>query len=319
MPASPDRPPIIVLGGRDARVGELPAGVEGMHALAGYKGVAVRIGGRALIECVIERLEQSALFASVYIAGPQSAYAEHRCSATVIDVTGSIDVTLRAGIEAVSREHPGVPLAVTTCDVLPELDTLKELMAQYRAAPPCDVFLPMIRAPEDPAALGASTYKPTYHVIPQAGGVPVEVLPCHLAVVDAGALRMSFIYRVIRLIYRTRNRPIEYRRNVLLRGILLELLFQDLRHLLALRLPNLTWTVLRSGLPAVKALKAGTIARAHLEDAIRRIFVTARHRRRYPERRVLMPVVEGLSLALDIDTEEEAEAMGADLGTRNPL
>jgi len=202
---------------------------------------------------------------------------------------------------------------------LPDLDTLERLVAQYRAAAPCDGFLPMIRAPEDRAALGVSAYKPTYRVLPEMGGAAVGVLPCHLAVVDVRALRMNFIYRVMRLTYRTRNRPIEYRRSVMLRGIIFELLFQDLRHLLGMRLPNLTWTVLHTGLPAVKALKAGSITRAHLEDAIGKIFVTARHRDRYPERRVLMPVLEGLSLALDIDTEEEAREMGAGLGPPDPL
>ena len=307
--ASRERIPIIVLGGHDQRLSEMPAGVEDRHPLAGYKGVAVRIGGRPLIECVLERLEQSGSFAPIYIAGPQSVYAEHRRSATIIHVSGSIDETVRAGIEGAGRQNPGVALAVTTCDVLPEIDTLRQLMAQYHAGAPCDGFLPMIRAPEDHAALGASAYKPTYFVRPQAGDPPVEVLPCHLAVVDAAAFRMNFIYRYLRLIYRTRNRPIAYRRRAMLPGIIFELLFQDLRHLLGLRLPNLTWTVLSSGLPAARALKAGTITRAQLENAARRIFITARHRRQYPDRRVLMPLVDGLSLALDIDTQEEAEAM----------
>jgi hypothetical protein len=311
--ASPERIPIIVLGGRDPRTSEMPAGVEDLHPLAGYKGVAVRIGGRVLIDWVLERLEESGQFSAVYIAGPQTVYAGHQRSATVIDVAGSIDETIRVGLEAVCRAHPGVPVALTTCDVMPDVDTLEQVMAKYRAAAPCDGILPMIHAPEDHAALGASAYKPVYHVVPEAGDAPVEVLPCHLAVLDVGAFRMNFIYRVLRLIYGTRNRPIEYRRVVILRGIIFELLFQDLRHVLGLRLPNLTWTVLHTGLPAVRALKAGTITRAHLEDAIRRIFVTARHQSRYPERRVLMPIVEGLSLALDIDTEEEAAAMGGEL------
>ena len=301
--------PIVVLGGHDARAGAMPAGVHDKHALAGYKGVAVRIGGRAMIDCVIERLEQSGLFAPIYIAGPQSVYAHHRRSATVIDVTGSIDETIRSGVEGASRGHPGVPLALATCDVLPDVKTLARLMAHYRNSAPCDAFLPMIRAPDD-AALGVSGYKPTYQVVPEDGGGAVRVLPGHLAVLDVEALRMDFIYRFVGLIYRTRNRPIAYRRRVMLPGIILELLYQDLRHFLGLRLPNLTWTVLHSGLSAVRALKAGTITRAQLEDAFRRVFVTARHRSRYPERRVLMPVMEGLSLALDIDTEEEAAAMG---------
>lgn len=304
--------PIIVLGGRDTRAGAMPAGVHDKHALAGYKSVAVRIGGRAMIDCLVERLEQSGLFAPIYIAGPRSVYADHRRSATVIDVTGSIDETIRTGVEEASRGHPGVPLALATCDVLPDAETLARLMAHYRRSAPCDAFLPMIRAPEDGVALGASGYKPTYRVVLENGSPAVRVLPCHLAVLDVEALRMNFIYRFVGLIYRTRNRPIAYRRRVMLPGIILELLYQDLRHLLGLRLPNLTWTVLHSGLSAVRALKAGTVTRVQLEDAFRRVFVTAHHRSRYPQRRVLMPVMEGLSLALDIDTEEEAAAMGAE-------
>ena len=95
-------------------------------------------------------------------------------------------------------------------------------------------------------------------------------------------------------------------------GVLLELLYQDLLHLLGLRLPTLTWSVLGTGIPAATALRDGTITRARLEDAMRRIFVRDRHRRRYPERRIVVPLVEGLSLALDVDTVEEAREIGGE-------
>lgn len=319
MAPAPQRVPVIVLGGRDPRRVALPDGVENLHALAGYKGVAVRIGGRALIDCVVERLERSGEFAPIYIAGPRSIYRDQRARAEVVDVSGGIDETLRAGVEAVRRAHPGLPIAFITCDVLPEHGSLARLMAEFRAAHPCDGFLPMIRAPVDRAALGASAYKPTYQVVPEPGAEPVRVLPCHLVVADVDALRTGFIYRVVRLIYRTRNRPIEYRRAVMLRGILFELLYQDLRDIFRLRLPTLTRSVLRTGLSGVEALKAGTISRARLEEGVREIFVRPRHRRRHPERRVAMPVLDELSLALDIDTEEEARALGADLSADDRL
>ena len=309
MAGPTERLPIVVLGGGDVVASAMPEGVEDKHALSGYKGAAVRIGGRALIECVLERLEASDLFAPIYIAGPRSIYADYRRGARIIDVSGSIDETVRAGIAGVSGEHGGAPMAIVTCDVLPEVATLASAMAEFHASAPCDGFLPMIRAPEDPAELGPSAYKPTYVVAPEPGAAPVEVLPCHLAVLDPSAFRMDFIYRVLRLIYGTRNQSIAYRRRVMLPSIIVELLYQDLRHILGLRLPNLTWSVLHSGLAPVRALKAGTITRAQLEDAIRIIFVTARHRARYPERRFAMPLLEGLSLALDIDTEEEAAAL----------
>ncbi len=309
MTAVPERTPIVILGGRDAVASAMPEGAEDKHPLLGYKGAAVRFGGSALIEHVVERLRASDCFGSIYIAGPQSVYAGLADGATVIDVTGSIGETIRAGIEGVGRAHGGVPVAFTTCDILPEVETVQRAMALYEAAAPCDGFLPMIRAPKDPAEMGLSAYKPTYQVAPEAGAAPVDVLPCHLAVIDAAAFRLSFIFRVLELIYGTRNRSVGYRRRIMLPSIVLELLYQDLLHVLGLRLPNLTWSVLHSGLPATRALKAGTITRPHLEAAIRTIFITARHRARYPERRVVMPLLEGLSLALDIDTEEEAAAL----------
>ena len=39
--------------------------------------------------------------------------------------------------------------------------------------------------------------------------------------------------------------------------------------------------------------------------------------RRHPERHVRLPIVEGLSLALDIDTVEEARAAGGDVAGVN--
>ena len=77
-------------------------------------------------------------------------------------------------------------------------------------------------------------------------------------------------------------------------------------------MPNLTWSVLRAGIPAGAALRDGTITRQQLESAMRRIFVCNRHRRRHPDRRILTPLIEGLSLALDVDTEEEAREIGGE-------
>ena len=131
--------------------------------------------------------------------------------------------------------------------------------------------------------------------------------------VDPGALRLAFLYRLLQLGYRTRNRSIRYRRGVMVRGVLGALLYQDFLHLLSLRAPTTAWTVLTAGLTAGRGLKRGTIPRIELEDAVRKIFVTGKHRKQYPLRAALLPLVEGLSLALDIDTVEEARAMGGDI------
>ena len=44
---------------------------------------------------------------------------------------------------------------------------------------------------------------------------------------------------------------------------------------------------------------------------MRRVFVLRSHRQRHPERRVRMPLLRALSIARDIDTVEEARALGA--------
>lgn len=310
---SESRPPIVILGGSDRRAGPLPESAAERHALALYKGAAIRIGGRPLVESIIDRIEASGHFGSIYVAGPAAIYRDSP-RAQVIDTDGSFSENIRHSIEALGPTHAGGPLAFITCDVLPNATSLPEVMAHYEAHRPCDIWYPMIRAPREGDALGASAWKPTYRIVPESGREAVRTLPGHLVIVDPQALRLEFMYQLFQIGYRTRNRPIRYRRTVMLRGLLRALIQQDLLHLLGLRLPNLTWTVLSAGLPAARKLRNGTISRVELEAALRRMFVTARHRRRYPDRRAHVPILDALSLALDIDTEEEARAVGGSVG-----
>ena len=79
--------------------------------------------------------------------------------------------------------------------------------------------------------------------------------------------------------------------------------------------------MLGAGLPAARHLRDGNLSVPALEDYLRRIFVKHRFRQKHPSRRVVVPIVEELSLALDIDTEEEARAAAdsvATLGDLNP-
>ena len=58
-------------------------------------------------------------------------------------------------------------------------------------------------------------------------------------------------------------------------------------------------------------LKSGNMTIERLESAVRRVVVSYGHRRRYPRRRVHLPVLfDALSLARDVDTEEEAREAG---------
>jgi len=305
--------PIVILAGSDPRPAVLPADGRDKHPLAGYKGVDVRIGDRTLVETVVDRLRASGRFDPVYVAGPVSAFGRMQSESSLIDADGTFGQNIQTSVEAVRSAHPGRPIAFITCDVLPEVDTLRALMDDYDRNAPCDIWCPLIHAPEDRRRLGASAWKPAYRIVPREGEGAVGVLPGHLVLVDPDALRLNFLYRLFQLAYRTRNRPIDYRRGIMVRGVILELVYQDLLHLFTLRAPTLTWSVLSVGIAAARELKRGTITRARLERAVRKILVTSRHRKRTPDRRVLIPIVEGLSLALDIDTEEEAREAGGNV------
>ena len=63
-------------------------------------------------------------------------------------------------------------------------------------------------------------------------------------------------------------------------------------------------------IPAARLLREGTISQRRLEETTRRVFVKQRHRWANPDRRVVVPIVEALSMARDIDTEEEAAELG---------
>ncbi len=298
--------PTVILGGSDRRAVELPASGRGKHPLAGYKGVDVHVGARPLIEVLAERLEVSGRFTPLYIAGPRAVYGGLRTSAAIIETDASFGHNIQVALERVRAAHPGSPIAFSTCDILPEVATLVALANDYGRTAPCDLWFALVKAPEQREQLGASAWKPAYRIVVAAGEPPMRVLPGHLLVADPEALRLEFLYRLFQLGYRTRNRPISQRRPVMVRGVMWELLYEDVRHLMRGQAPTLTWSVLRTGLSAARGLQAGTLTLAQLEDALRRIFVRFSHRRRYPERRIRLVLADSLSLARDIDTEEEA-------------
>jgi hypothetical protein len=304
--------PMIILGGSDRKSSRLPDGSEDKTPLSGYKGVDIRLGGRPMVEVIVERLQSVGCFDPIYIAGPAKAYDQVQCDASLIDANGSFGQNIQASMESVRAVHPDSPIGFITCDVLPEVDSLKELMAAYGRSAPCDLWFPLVQAPEEKEQLGASSWKPLYGIAPEEGAPVMRILPGHLVVVDPAALRLKFLYHLFQMAYRTRNRPIDRRRSVMVRKLLMGLLYQDLLHVLGLRFPALTWTVLRAGITAARELRDGTITRVRLEKFLREIFVKYRHQKRFPDRRVVMPMVDVLWLAKDIDTEEEAREVGRD-------
>jgi hypothetical protein len=199
-------------------------------------------------------------------------------------------------------------LALLACDVLPARAELDELHALHAAAAPCALWLPFVREPSDPAALGAFAWKPRYRIAAAPGADPERILPGHLAVVEPDVLRLPLLYRLLNAGYRSRNRPLSARRNALLFAVLGSLLARDVLGLARLCAPILTAHVVGAGLRLARRLRADALDTGELERLVARILV----RRGAPlERaRVRLPHTDFLSLAEDIDTEEEARELG---------
>lgn len=304
---NPEAVPLIVLGGGDARPSTLPESGADLHPLKGPKGLALQIQGRPIIDILIERLQESGYFSPIFIAGPAELYGQERSGCRVINTNSTFGNNIKAAIDTVMVECPGESVAITTCDILPEVEELHRLMDDYFHHLPLDFWFPAILAPEENRELGASAWKPRYRVSPLPGAEPRTLLPGHLLVADPAAVRQPLVYRTFDLAYESRNRPILYRLGLIVGHIFGGLVLQDLKLLFTLRIPTMTYTVIYNGTMMALKLSRGTITPEEMATRLHRIYVRYRHRRRHPERQGRTPLKHGLSLARDIDTVEEAE------------
>ena len=317
-PRAPERgrsisPPLVLLAGSDARPARLTEAGSGYRPLSGYKSAFLQIDGKPLVRCILERLIASGRFSDLYVAGPAAVYSDLVPDVRLVDCNERLESNLRSALEAVREDHPHGPVAFLASDVLPEVKTVRAVMDYYTDNAPCDIFFPLAEVPEDSSALGPSSWKPRYWIRRDVRSRASAVLPGHLVIVDPDALRIGLVYRLLALSYRTRNRPIGERSYAMFRGVLIHALQEDLRQLFTLGLPDLTAAIIADGAAVVMGLKSGNMTRERLELAVRRVMVRFGHRRRYPRRQVHMPILpDALSLARDVDTEEEARAIGAE-------
>ncbi len=298
--------PLIILGGRDRKVTTLPEGGRDKKVLRGYKAVDLEIAGRRLIDILVGRVRESGLFDPIYIAGPSAIYADLMDQVEMIETDGSLGQNLAACVEAMAREQPNRQVMFTTCDILPDPQELTSVLEDFRAHQPLDYWMAQIRVPEDLSQLGESSWKPKYYIQPPGEPAPVRVLPGHLLAVDPGLADTDLILRFFEGLYSTRNRPISARYVVIARQVLLKLFADDLRNLANLRWPSRTASVVVNCLVMARKLAAGMAEQRELEDRLRRIFIKPAHFKAHPKLRGRVTVIEGLSLAKDIDTEEEA-------------
>lgn len=298
--------PLIILAGSDSKPAALPEEGAELHPIQGPKGLALEIAGRPIIDHLLERMGNSGFFAPIYIAGPAAVYGASRGDAIVVDTDGTFGENIQAAVERVVVECPGQSVAITTCDILPRQEELQRIMSDYHAHTPLDFWYPVILVPKEERQLGASAWKPRYRMAPEEGAEPRSFLPGHLVIADPMAIRRPLVYRSFNLAYATRNRGVLYRTSLIVSHLFMGLVWQDLKQISKLRLPTTTWTVVRNGVGVGLGLRNGVLTSDAVALRLRRVFIRYRHRRRFPERHGRFPMMEGLSVAKDIDTVEEA-------------
>ncbi|MDA8019728.1 MAG: hypothetical protein MPN21_19995 [Thermoanaerobaculia bacterium] len=309
------RIPLVILGGRDRRGSELPDGTQDRHALQGYKGVVLKVGGRPLIQVLIDRLRAVEVFSPIYIAGPRHVYQDFLTdNVRLIETDGSFGANLRACVEAtrVDGEY-SEQLGFVTCDILPDPVELRHAVDDLIEHSPVDFWMPQIRVPDEETSLGTSDWKPRYRLAPPGSGTAVPVLPGHLLVAAPSVLRMEFALQFLDQLYETRNRSLAYRRAALTKALLGSLLAQDLRLLMRLKPPINLFDVVFWSLFAVARLMSGRATTTQMARYIRRVFVVRSQRRRHGDRRGRVPLLDALSLARDIDTLEEAREVAGEV------
>jgi hypothetical protein len=267
--------------------------------------LALTIDEKPLLDIVIDRFRACGDFSPVFVAGPRRLLGAVHNGAEVIDTDSSFGANLEAAIDHVQAIMRG-PKAFTTCDIIPSVDELTRLMADYRAHEPLDFWLPVIAAPEA-EKLGTSSWKPRYRVIPTGSSEAVSILPCHLVIADPGVFRLGLVYRSFQLAYETRNTRVLYRLRRILLGVSSYLLRTDLAALRRGRWPTTTVSVAFYSVALGLALR-GKARQEDLERYLERIFVEPSSRR-IERRGGRIPLATGLSLARDIDTREEAEEL----------
>jgi len=304
--------PLVILGGSDRRAAALPEAAAGKHPLTGYKGVDVRLGGRPLVQVVAERFLASGAFEPVYVAGPEAVYRDLALPATLIPTDGSFGRNIKVAMERMRATHPG-RAGFTTCDILPDPADLTLVTERLAADPAPDVWFPLVPVPDRPGGLGASAWKPSYRV--RTGeGRSVRILPGHLAVARPEAIRWTFFDRLLDAGYGTRNRSVLFRRTMMIRNLLGAVFSAELRSLASGAPPTLIAALFRIALWGARGLAAGTLTQEQLERLTDPLFVDPGHRRAHPEGRTRFPLLAAPSLALDIDTEEEAKERGVEVG-----
>lgn len=300
------RMPIIVLANSDSRGGHVPDGLRRDLMLEGPKGLLELPNGKCLAQELVSRLRESDRFDGIYLAGPQRLYSG-RVDCEIVDVEGHLGQTL-SRIETFISERldPQAAVAFSACDILPSSQEFRRLIDDHYSPHAGSVFWwQLIGTP--PEQMNASSWKPAYHLSPCAGGTPANLYPGHVVIVRPQSLRWKLTSRILHLAYHYRNRPLTSRYPGFVLRVLGSLFAQDIRNLLALQFPVLTFGIPVDGLVKLIKHQTGRMTVADCESFLRRALVHREFRHVANERPVAVSVVPIVSFARDIDTVTEFE------------
>lgn len=303
--------PLVILGGRDRRSTRLPEAGRDHRPLGGFKAVEVRIGGRSLIEILVQRMHATGAFSAIYIAGPGDVYGGLGLDVGIIETDGEFGENLLTIADFLARQHSGEQAMFTTCDIVPDPAELRVALDDYFAHRPVDFWMLQHPVPEAPGGLGQSAWKPKYRLRRRGEPEATRVIPGHLLAVAPETTHCALVCRILDAFYRSRNRSIPERGWVVLQCILRELVAADWREVRAGRWPTVSVHVVYHSLGLARLLAKGTATLEDFEHRLRPIFYLPTHRRRHRDRLGRVAILECYSLAKDIDTVEEAREVQA--------
>jgi hypothetical protein len=315
-----DRLPLIILAGSDRRAGPVATGVRPEEMLRGCKGAHRLPSGRPLLAELVDRYRRSECFADPIVVGPLQVY-RGLVDCELVHVEGNLAATLAVVHEvAMSRFDSAEPLALSTCDILPTPEEIRQLLREsYQPHAACCFWGQVVEARAE--ELGASGWKPAYRVKrddaedERADGPDssemLSVYPGHLVIVRRAALRIGLTNHLLKVAYRFRNRDMRWRHVQIAACGLGRLMWEDIRQLFTGRAPFLTFSIPYYGLRAYYRWRRGELTLRDFERAIARTFVHRRYQGQNGGRPVVFARTRILSLAKDIDTVAELAELGA--------
>ena len=272
--------------------------------LTGFKGAKRLPWGRCLAAELIERIRQTDRFHEPLLIGPRRIYAD-LVDVPVVDVEGSLAATLQQAIEAIRRRFcMSAPVAVTTSDILPTTEEIRRLLDESYLPHQDALFWGQLVAAE-PAAMGVSSWKPSYYFRLDEDSPPQNMYPGHLVIVRPDALRLDLTIHFLRLAYRYRNRELHQRHVRMVVRSLWRLIQEDLKNLAAFQLPILTVSIPYHALAAFFKCRRRKATMADFERAVAKGFLHRKHLSDAHGRPVVFSVSSTLAFAKDIDTAAE--------------